>query len=342
MKSLQFSEQYDRKEEDMKVLIIGAAGFAGWYLAAHLKQEYGWEVSVTKLKQESFLMEDVTVYDLDLRNPEEISELLEQLQPEVIFHLAAQSSVALSWSQPDLTVDVNIQGCIHLLETIRKLNINPRVLLIGSGEEYGYIAPEESPVSEQNPLRPGNLYAVTKLCQTMIGKIYANAYQMPILMVRAFNHIGPRQSPAFVVSDFCRQVAEIEQGKKEPVLSVGNLSAKRDFTDVRDIVRAYGLLVQKGKAGETYNVGSGHAIEIEKLLEMIIAFSNTKIKVQADPQKLRPLDIPVIEANIEKLVQETGWQPQIPLSITLQETLEYWREQIRAKGIEVCGCNHRL
>ena len=214
------------------------------------------------------------------------------------------------------------------MDAIRELFYKPRVLLIGSGEEYGHIQPGETPITETNLLRPGNIYAATKACQNMIGNIYSKAYDMELMMVRAFNHIGPGQAPMFVVSDFCKQVAEIEKGLREPVMKVGNLAAKRDFTDVRDVVKAYVGLIQKGKSGETYNVGSGNAQEIREILDLIISKSNTAITVEIDPNKLRPVDVPIIEADITKLNQLIGWAPQIPLEQTIQETLDYWRAHI--------------
>ena len=182
-------------------------------------------------------------------------------------------------------------------------------------------------MKETQRLQPGNIYAATKVCQNMIGKIYADAYQMDVMMVRAFNHIGPKQAPLFVVSDFCKQVAEIEKGQKEPIMYVGNLSAMRDFTDVRDIVRAYAMLIQKGKAGETYNVGSGTAIEIRELLDKILKLSTKEIKVEIDEKKLRPVDVKIVEADVSKLVEETGWERRFKLEDTLKDILEYWREQ---------------
>lgn len=313
----------------MKALIIGAAGFVGSYLAENLINEYGWTVYATKLEHETFSIEKVTVLTLDVLDGESVYELLQEIKPDYIFHLAAQSSVALSWKKPELTLDVNIKGCVHLLEAVRKLDYSPRVLLIGSGEEYGYLQDNEIPVKEDTVLRPGNFYAATKACQNMFGKIYADAYQMQVMMVRAFNHIGPGQAPLFVVSDFCKQVAEIEYGKREPVLYVGNLSAKRDFTDVRDIVNAYAKLIQKGSAGETYNIGSGHAVSIQSILDQIVAMSEKEIRVETDAGKMRPVDVPIIEADISKIVRETGWRPEIPLHVTLREVLEYWREQIK-------------
>lgn len=312
----------------MKALIIGAAGFVGSYLIQHLTTAYDWEIHATKLPSEDMISSKIDIHNLNIMNPAEIRLLLAEIQPDYIFHLAAQSSVALSWKDPQLTVDINIKGTLNILDTVRSLeNYSPRILLIGSGEEYGYILPDETPVNEQVTPRPGNIYAATKTCQNMLGNIYSRAYGMQLIMVRAFNHIGPNQAPIFVASDFCKQVAEIESGKKPPTLHVGNLSAKRDFTDVRDVVRAYGLLIQNGKSGETYNIGSGHAISIQELLDIILSLSDTEILVSTDPARLRPSDIPIIEADISKLQETICWHPEISLKQTLLETLNYWREK---------------
>ncbi len=311
-----------------KALIIGAAGFVGSYLAKELWQNYGMEVHVSKLPKEHLEIAYAHVHNLDILQKEEVSGLLYEILPDYIFHLAAQSSVSIAWKNPGLTVDVNVKGCIHVLDAVRELFYKPRILLVGSGEEYGRIYAEEVPVTESNHLRPGNIYAATKVCQNMIGTIYAQAYDMDLLMVRSFNHIGPGQAPIFVVSDFCRQVAQIEAGMKEPVMYVGNLKARRDFTDVRDVVRAYALLVLYGKPGETYNVGSGHAYAIREVLDLILSLSGANIRIETDPNKIRPVDVAVIEADITKLHQETGWRQSIPLVQTLQETLDDWRARV--------------
>jgi len=310
-----------------KGLVIGAAGFVGRYLVREMRNNKI-ETFVTKLPHEKFTEESVNVYDLDILDKDAIVNILYEIQPDYIFHLAAQSSVGVAWKNPLLTVDVNIKGSINLMDAVRELFYKPRVLLIGSGEEYGYIKPEETPISEDNLLRPGNIYAATKACQNMIGSIYAKAYDMDLKMVRAFNHIGPGQAPLFVVSDFCKQVAEIEKGIREPVIMVGNLAAKRDFTDVRDVVKAYVKLIKQGSSGETYNVGSGSAQEIRQILEKVIAMSDVDIKVETDPNKIRPVDVPIIEADITKLNTLTGWKPEISVEQTICETLDYWRIHI--------------
>ncbi len=307
-----------------KGLVIGAAGFVGQYLLDEM-YAHGMECYATKLPHEKLEYSNAQVYDLDILNKEEIVSLLSEVRPDYIFHLAAQSSVSVAWKNPGLTVDVNIKGSLNVLDAVRELSYKPRVLLIGSGEEYGHVLPDETPITEDNLLRPGNIYAATKACQNMIGSIYSKAYYMEVMMVRAFNHVGPGQAPIFVVSDFCKQVAEIEKGLREPVMRVGNLAARRDFTDVRDVVRAYVQLIRCGEPGETYNVGSGRARTIQDILNMILSQAETPIKVEVDPNKIRPVDVPVIEADINKLQQLTGWEPEIPLEQTIQETLNYWR-----------------
>lgn len=316
-----------------KGLVIGAAGFVGNYLINEM-HESGIEAYATKLPHEIFENPHAAVYDLNILDKNAIVELLLDIRPDYIFHLAAQSSVGLAWKNPQLTVDVNIKGSINVMDAIRELFYKPRVLLIGSGEEYGHILPEETPIKEDNRLRPGNIYAATKACQNMIGSIYAKAYDMDLMLVRAFNHIGPGQLPLFVVSDFCKQVAEIEVGLREPVMKVGNLAAKRDFTDVRDVVKAYVALVQEGKAGETYNVGRGRAWAIQDILNMIIEKSTESINVEVDPAKIRPVDVPIIEADITKIQELTGWKPIIPIEQTIQETLDFWRRSLREAGNE--------
>ena len=311
----------------MKALVIGGGGFVGPYLVRHLTDDLGYEVTVTKTVKETLTMDNATVRNLDILDMEQIRTLLEEEKADYLFHLAAQSSVAYSWKNPTLTVDVNIKGCINLLEAIRLVDKKPRVLLIGSGEEYGHIKKDECPIIEDNVVRPGNIYAATKSCQNMLGRIYSDAYNLDIMMVRAFNHIGPNQTPMFVVADFCKQVADIEKGKQEPVINVGNLSAKRDFTDVRDVVKAYAKLVAGGKRGETYNVGTGHAVAIQDILNKIISMSDKDIEVKVDPAKLRPVDVPIIEPDISKIKKEVGWEPLIPLEQTLRETLEHWRKE---------------
>ena len=306
-----------------KALIIGAAGFVGPYLA-HSLAAAGWKVTATKLPHERLELPDADVRDMNILNPEELRACLDEEQPDGIFHLAAQSSVALSWKNPDLTIDINVKGAAHLMEAARLQEKKPRILLIGSSEEYGVI-PGDGVVVETTPVQPANYYAATKVCQEMIGMMYCKAYGLEVMATRSFNHIGPGQAPVFVVADFCKQVADIEAGKQEPLMRVGNLAAMRDFTDVRDVVEAYRMLMDAGRPGETYNVGSGHAVKIEDLLHRILSLSDRKITVEKDPKRFRPIDVPLVQADIGKLQADTGWKPVIPIEQTIQEILNEWR-----------------
>ena len=316
----------------MKALILGAAGFVGAYAIRQFAEGCGWETHAAKMPQETLsaaLCGLCTVHDFDLLDPAGLTALLQEVQPDYILYLAAQSSVALSWKQPQLTADVNIKGTVNLLEAARTLPQTPRILMIGSGEEYGALRPEQIPVSEETPLHPANVYAVTKAAAEQFAALYYKAYGLPVICVRAFNHIGPGQSTAFVAADFCRQAAEIEAGLHEPVIRTGNLSAKRDFTDVRDIVRAYAMLLESGKAGETYNVGSGSPVAVSDILEQIRAMSTVPFRTETDPAKLRPVDVPVIAADTGKLRRDTGWAPQIPLADTLRDILDAQRQHLK-------------
>lgn len=309
----------------MDALVTGAGGFVGKYLVQELLTN-GLHVGACKLPKEYIAVKGCEILDLDMNYQHEIQKLLEIYRPEQIYHLAGQSSVAVSWKNPELTIDVNIKGVLHLLEAIRNIkNYYPKILLVGSGEEYGYLRENACPVNEQEKLNPANIYAVTKACQTMIGSIYAKAYGMKIIMVRAFNHIGVGQAPVFVASDFALQIAEIEAGLRPPVIQVGNLNAKRDFSDVRDIVKAYRLLMQKGCAGEIYNVGSGHAVAIQELLDILLELSQESIIIEKNPARMRPAEIAMIEADISKLKSHTGWQPEFSLRETLQTILNHNR-----------------
>ncbi len=316
----------------MKALIIGANGFVGSYLVEEIKHSLFCEVIATTSRPKTSLGigEDQTV-QMNILEESQIVEVLATVQPDYIFHLAAQSSVALSWKNPKLTVDVNIIGAINLLNAIRRLNYSARVLFVGSGEEYGHVNAQDVPIQEDCSLNPGNVYAVTKACQNMMATIYAQAYGLQLVMTRSFNHIGPKQSSKFVVADFCSQVARIEKGLQEPVIKVGNLSAKRDFTDVRDMAKAYCRLIQYGRAGETYNVGSGHAVAVEAVLKEILSQAAAEIRIEVDPAKLRPVDVPIIEADTKKLFQDTGWVQCFSLQRTIADTLDYWRMSLSEK-----------
>ena len=312
-----------------KALIIGGSGFVGPYLCRELL-DAGYEVVLTA-NGESVSQKDWNWVELDILDPEAVKGLLTEGQYDCVFHLAAQSSAAVSWKKPGLTVNVNVQGTLNLLETLRNMEKAPRLLLIGSSEEYGAVTPEQCPIREDTPCHPGNPYAVSKLCAEQLALLYADAYGLEILCTRSFNHVGPDQAPGFVVSDFCRQIALLEQSEGDKVMSVGNLSAKRDFSDVRDVVRAYRLLMEKGRSGKVYNVGSGRAVAVSELLDTLLKLSAAEIRVELDASKLRPIDVPLHMADVCALREDTQWGPQIPLETTLSETLEHWRSQVRGE-----------
>ncbi len=308
----------------MKSLIIGAAGFVGEYLINELLS-FNDEVYATKLANENIkASSNLKIYDLDILNENNIKEVLEEIKPDCIYHLAAQSSVALSWKKPKLTAEINIIGSINLLEAVRMYLPNTKVLLVGSSEEYGKIDYSKR-VDENIKSNPQNIYAITKMTVEQIGKIYANAYNLNIYMTRSFNHIGPNQSRQFVVADFCNQVVDIEKGIQEPVIRVGNLKSKRDFTDVRDIVKAYRIIMEKGQNGEVYNVGSGNSISIEEILNMILNNSKKEIKVEIDSARFRPIDVEKIEADITK-INSLGWNRTYKLEDTIKDILNSLRK----------------
>lgn len=308
----------------MKALIIGSAGFAGGYLIKELTDS-GYEVHATHLPSES-IQPECFRHMLDVLNKDDVKKLIGKINPDIIYHLAAQSSVAVSWKKPQLTAEINIIGSINVIEALPD---NTRLILIGSGEEYGFISENSCPIKETERLNPANIYAVSKVCAEMIGRIYHRAYSKNIIMVRAFNHSGAGQAETFVISDFCKQIAEIENGLKFPEICTGNLSAKRDFTDVRDIARAYRLLAEKGVSGKTYNVGRGKAVSIEYILNTAIGFSEANITRRLDPNRLRASDIPVIEPDISEIFRDTGWTAEIPIEKTISDTLDYWREKLK-------------
>lgn len=306
----------------MRALITGVNGFVGKYLSKYLLEQ-GYAVYGTVI-EDDIKINNVKIYKMDLLNKQEIVETIKNINPNHVYHLAGQSSVALSWKNPTLTMNVNVNGTINLLDAIRENNIDTKVLTIGSSDEYGVIRPEECPIKEEHMLNPTSPYAVSKMTQEQIAKLYINSYKMNLIIVRAFNHIGPMQNKNFVVSDFASKIAEIEKGA-EPVIRVGNLEAYRDFTDVRDIVRGYAMLMENGKCGEIYNIGSGNPYKIQYILDILLSLSNAKIKVEIDSDKLRPSDVPIIQCDNSKIKSHVNWEAQYDIKNTLKDTLDYWR-----------------
>lgn len=313
-----------------KAWVTGSHGFVGPWLIREL-QARGVEVLGIDRPGQAPLDDPVfTVLDLDLRDQEAVEQALEHTRPDAIFHLAAQSSAGLSFEQPWETLQVNLQTTVMLLEGMRRMKKpQPKLVAVGSSEEYGPVKPQEPPVKEEHLLRPASPYAVSKAAQTLLCQQYHKAYGLPIVCTRSFMHTGPGQSERFVFSSFARQIAELETLADGGVLRVGNLAAVRDVSDVRDVVRAYADLSEKGDPSEIYNVCSGQGLSIEEGLDILRSFSTAEIVVEVDPARLRPLDVPVLIGDASKLRNRLGWSPSTPLEETLYHLLEYWREAIR-------------
>ncbi len=317
----------------MRILITGITGFVGSHLAEYALDKEGVEVYGavrwrSRMENIENIEDRVHLLDCDLRDNVAVKKTLEEVKPDYIFHLAAQSFVPTSWKAPAETLTTNILSELNLLESIRDLGLDTRIQVAGSSEEYGLVYEHEAPIKEDNPLRPLSPYAVSKVAQDYLAYQYHKSYGIFTVRTRAFNHTGPRRGRVFVTSDFSRQVALIEKGKKEPVIEVGNLEARRDFSDVRDIVRGYWLSLEKGEPGEVYNLGSGKAITIQALLDLILSMSDVEIEVRQMPERMRPSDVELLLCDYGKFNRATGWKPEIPLEKTVGDLLDYWRERV--------------
>lgn len=314
-----------------KILITGASGFVGTHLAQHLLSLGNGEIHGTYLTDDSMerspVKDKIKFHKVNLQDRNQTEQLIKDVLPDEVYHLAANALVTVSFSDPLGTFHNNVDPQVNLFESLRVNNLfNTRVLITCSSEEYGFIDAKDLPMNESTPLRPANPYAVSKVAQDFFGLQYFIAYKMPIIRVRSFTHVGPGQAPGFVVADFAKQIAEIENGKNEPLIKVGNMTTRRDFTDVRDMVRLYQLLMEKGTSGEVYNAGSGMSHIIQEVMDKLIALSPIPIKLEQDPAKFRPADVPEIRADMTKTEQVTGWSPKIPFETTLKDTLDYWRK----------------
>jgi GDP-4-dehydro-6-deoxy-D-mannose reductase len=315
-----------------RVLVTGVTGFAGSHLVDYMLAAGGYEIYGiqrwrSRTENIEHFADKITLLECDLRDATSTRDTLERVKPDWIFHLAAQSFVPTSWSAPTESLTTNVLAQVNIFEAVRHMGLKCRIQLACSSEEYGMVFPDEVPIKETNPLRPLSPYAVSKVAQDMLGYQYWMSFKVDSVRTRGFNHEGPRRGPVFVASDFAKQIADIEKGKKAPVLHVGNLEAKRDFTDVRDMVRAYVMALEKCEPGEVYNICSGKAWTIQALLDYLLGLTKTKIEVKQDPARLRPSDVPILLGDNSKFVKATGWQPTIPFETTLRDMLEYWRSR---------------
>lgn len=340
----------------MKYLIIGITSLFGPVIYRKLKEDdSNIQIITTGLEGEkvpAFLAgasEDAgktgDYFVLDLLDRDKTEQFIRNHKPDVILNLAVQNSVGFAWSNPQDTIDVNVNGTLNLLDAVRAVGdgYRPRIVIAGSGEEYGELPFSELPIKEDTKVNPRNIFAASKACQTMMAKLYIRAYKMDIIILRTFNEIGPGQSERFAVSNFCKQFALLERSAGEsaeaasdendnksriPVIKTGNLNIRRDFTDVRDLADAFILAARKGKSGEVYNAGHGNCVPIQTVLEMLQDITGIKVKIEADAARIRPIDPAAFESDNRKLQKDTGWKPQIELIDTITDMLDFWRENI--------------
>lgn len=314
----------------MKILITGISGFVGSHMAEYCQSKgcevYGtirWRSDTQNIKH----LENLNLLECDLTDASAVKSVIEKVKPDRIFHLAAQSYVHASWTEPMQTLDTNIRSELNILEAIRGIeDYDPLIQIAGSSEEYGNA--ENMPITENTPLLPVSPYGVSKVAQDLLARQYFKSYGIRAIVTRGFNHTGKRRGEVFVCSSFAKQVAQIEKGKAKPVILHGNLDAQRDFTDVRDMVHAYWLALEKGVPGEVYNICSGKSIKIKSILKKLVSFSNVKITLKQDPERMRPSDLEILSGDCTKFKEVTGWTRQYAISDTLKDLLDYWREKL--------------
>ena len=310
---------FERRAQTGKLMVTGEAGFVGGFIRQAVTAEnnaYGFEL--------------IPSPNLELRDAAGLARICAEISPDYVIHLAAQSFVPESFSNPRETFEINFLGTLNLLQALKQSGFKGRLLFVGSGDTYGLVAPETLPLTENSPLKPRNPYAVSKVAAEALCYQWSQTEGMDIVMVRPFNHIGPSQSNQFVVSDFARQLMEIKLGRRSPEISVGDMDVTRDFTDVRDVVRAYLMLLScEGGSGEAYNVCSGKEHSIREILERLITLARVTVNIRQDPARLRTSEQRRVYGANDKLRSATGWQPEIELEQSLKDNLTYWEWKLK-------------
>ncbi len=330
-------------QDPQRILITGYKGFVSPYLVEQCArrfpsaQRFGLAHAASQRPvadqprlSAPVALPSVTEIEGDITDGERMRQVIQETRPDLIFHLAAASSGAASWKDPAAALMVNATGLVRLIEAIRAERLTPRILVIGSGEQYGFVSPGENPITEETPFHPANPYAVSKVAQDQLAFMFHKAYGLDIVRARPFNHFGPGQSAEFVIASFARQIALMEAGRIAPTIFVGDLSSRRDFLPVESVARAYVALAERGLAGEAYNIGSGVARSINSILQTLLEMAEITIQTQVDPERIRPVDAPELCADTRKAQRDTGWRPDEDISPALRATLDYWRASVRA------------
>jgi GDP-4-dehydro-6-deoxy-D-mannose reductase len=308
----------------MRALVIGAGGFVGRYLVDHLRACGDEVVGTTNLSTKG--EGDISFEPLDITNGPEVGALLRRVHPDVVYHLAGIAFVPEAESNFDKTLQVNVGGTANVARYSSLLESKPALLFVSSAEVYGHVQPNELPIREENPVRPANNYSLSKRMAELVVERYGRHGNLRYSIARPFNHIGPRQDPRFVASNFALQLARVARGLTPPVLEVGNLEARRDFSDVRDIVRGY-RAIASGHHG-VFNLGSGRAVSIQDLLTTLIEISGCKVEIRQDPQRMRGPEVPELYGSIQHAREVCGWTPEIPLRSSLEDTYRYWFDSL--------------
>ncbi len=311
----------------MRYLIIGGLGIFAELLVDRLVSKESTEsIVVTKSVNETeYDKSGVEWFDLNLKDVDSIARLLDSIRPDVIFDLKVQDSVGQAWKNPNETVNINVIETINLLNVVKDLDYMPRLIIGGSGEEYGNLGFDHLPLKESETPHPVNIFGATKACQTMFAKLYHRAYGTDVIVLRTFNEISSKQDDRWALSSFCKQFVKMERGEQSKIIHVGNTNIIRDFTDASDLARAFELVMEKGKSGEVYNAAKGKGVSIKEVIEYLEEITGIKVEIRTEKSKVRPIDTPSVVADVKKIKEDTGWEAKVSIKDTLKKMIEKWR-----------------